>query len=508
MANPTLPFLIPIRAIDAVSGPMRRITAMLGGARMKGALANVGRGLATVRDWTKKAVLGLGAMAVAGGAAMFAIAKATADRGDALGELAEQIGFGTTALQEYQYAGQIAGVSQETMNTALLGFTKRLGEAKAGTGSLASFLGKVSPELLEQVTAAGSAEEAFGLYLDAVGGVGDETKRAALLQAAFGRGASSLGLLATRGADGIAELRGQAHEFGAVMSEEAIREAGRFDEATINMTAALGGARNMIGAQVMPILSSLMERLTGLWKKHLPAVQAAVAVAGAWMVRAFETGWQAALLLWPEVLKGVGIVQDLLAWLDPLVASIGGWGTVLAWVAGIVGGVLVAAFGAWAISVLAATWPILAIGAAIAVVAYFVVKYWDEISAVFAANFAFLEGLVTGFIDIVGGMWDWLKEKFLAFVDWLPDFDSLVPEWVRDIFGGDGADLAVDTTRRELIDRTGEALEDRRVLDQQANVSVELKGIPPGSAVKAKNTPGMGFELDTGYASPSLAGGV
>lgn len=81
---------------------------------------------------------------------------------------------------------------------------------------------------------------------------------------------------------------------------------------------------------------------------------------------------------------------------------------VLAIVAGMIGGLLVAAFIAWAVAAgtaavatIAATWPILAIGAAVGAVAYLIITHWETIKKAFQAGLDWIKknwSLIIGFL--------------------------------------------------------------------------------------------------------------
>src|SRR5690606_30868562 len=99
-----------------------------------------------------------------------------------------------------------AGVETQVLDRSMEGFARRLGEARAGTGDLASFLKKSSPAFLEQLQAATSTEDAFLLMADAIKQVEDPTDRAALAAKAFGESGAGLINLLRGGRSGVRDL--------------------------------------------------------------------------------------------------------------------------------------------------------------------------------------------------------------------------------------------------------------------------------------------------------------
>ena len=86
-------------------------------------------------------------LGVAGAAGFVTLGKNALDTADKIGKTADMIGIGTDALQEYRHAAKLSGVEQATLDNGLGAFTKRLGEARAGTGALVTYLNKYDQEM-------------------------------------------------------------------------------------------------------------------------------------------------------------------------------------------------------------------------------------------------------------------------------------------------------------------------------------------------------------------------
>lgn len=92
--------------------------------RVSGAYSNftgqVGKSVTTLRN---ASIAAIGA-----GTAMVGLTNKVASTGDAVAKTSRAIEFNAQAYQEYQFAADRVGVSQETFNQSLLAFGKRLGE--------------------------------------------------------------------------------------------------------------------------------------------------------------------------------------------------------------------------------------------------------------------------------------------------------------------------------------------------------------------------------------------
>ena len=105
---------------------------------------------------------------------------------NSIGKLSGAIGVGTATLQELRYAAGLAGVSTGQLDGAMVAFSKRVGEARSGTGTLITLLKKMDPALLANVQAARTVDEAFDIIIRRAFALGNTLDRNALL-AAFGR---------------------------------------------------------------------------------------------------------------------------------------------------------------------------------------------------------------------------------------------------------------------------------------------------------------------------------
>lgn len=158
-------------------------------------------------------------------------ARRALDAADATAKVADSIGLTTTALQEWRVAAQLAGVDQAKFDSALQAFTKRMGELRAGTGALTTFLNKYDETLLQNLRNTQSAEEGLDIFLRTLAETSNELDRAALAGAAFGRGAGAQMVVLTRdGAEAMNAMRRSASELGLVLSQDLLRTAEQIND--------------------------------------------------------------------------------------------------------------------------------------------------------------------------------------------------------------------------------------------------------------------------------------
>ncbi|WP_299591703.1 phage tail tape measure C-terminal domain-containing protein [uncultured Microbulbifer sp.] len=147
--------------------------------------------------------------------------KSFLDATDQLAKMARTVGISVQELQALEHISERAGISTEQLNTALRGFAVRVGEARAGTGSLASSLGRINPLALKNIVNAKNQSEALGALANAISGAKDETDKLAIASAAFGTRNSELVRVFGEGAEVLQQTVDETNKkMGAFNTEQ------------------------------------------------------------------------------------------------------------------------------------------------------------------------------------------------------------------------------------------------------------------------------------------------
>lgn len=534
MANKSFIFSAIFRAIDQVTAPVRGITrgvtamtapvrraglafrgmADAGGlGRITGAVGGLGNSVKGLSGHLSGAA---GTIGLIGGAASIAgITKLTtgyAHAGDTIAKFSRQAGLTAEAYQELKFAADRSGVEAQEFDTSMEQLNKRLGEAKAGTGSLVTFLDKTSPALLRQLKAAKSNEEAFALLTTAMERIDDPSKRAALAAAAFGRGGLAMTNMMAGGGAEIDKLRKEAQRLGLVIGTDKANEAEGFVDSITNLTAASQGLSNVLGGRLLPVIQPLIDGLT----EWIVVNRELITTNVTGVVQRFAeflggVDWAGVWGSIERVSYAVGDFVDMIGGLDNaligLVAVANG-PLILALVS--VGGALVK-LGA----VFLAT-PIGAAVAGIAAAAYLIYDNWGGIVAFFeekiaGVSAAFDNGFINGVLRVLEEFnpVTIMAEAMNGLIAYLTGFDlgaiisnkimgavSMLPDWARRLMGiGDG-NLAVQATGAPAGQPGGTAAiaGAGRGRDAEANVTVRFENAPRGTRVESE-TKGAGLDL-------------
>ncbi len=319
-----------IKAVDKVTRPVRRMSRALGGM-MTRALRRVGRA-------ARSAAIGLGRMAakgaLLGGTAALAVTggilkmvDATQKQLDVMGKFVRRSGISVTAYQELRHAADLAGVSNEAFDKSLEKFTRNLGDAKAGIGTLQAILKKNAPVFLEQLKNTDSVGDAFELMVAAMGEIKDPAERASLAAAAFGRSGAAMTLMLEGGTEQLRRHRKEAHELGLVMGTDATKAAEDYVDATTRLKGAIKGVVLQMSIGLGPWLTKTADRM----RRYVVANRALIAqkleTVFRKLVEVFKAlGKWIASVDWSQVIEDV---RSFVTWISDGIKAVGGFKNVL-----------------------------------------------------------------------------------------------------------------------------------------------------------------------------------
>lgn len=140
--------------------------------------------------------------------------------------------------------------------------------AQQGTTPTLSEAGKALKELgVETSTTSGelrSEEEVFADTITALQSMTNETERARYASLIFGKSGTELAALLNTSAADTQALKDEAHEYGMIMSNEAVAASATFEDSLTKMNNTMTGLKNnMIGA-LLPSVTHIMDAFTDL----------------------------------------------------------------------------------------------------------------------------------------------------------------------------------------------------------------------------------------------------
>jgi len=239
------------------------------GTAIKEAIKNAAKTSVKVAA-TSIAAVGTASVAAAAGA--FKLASDAGEAADELLTLSAQTGITTEELQEMQYASEFVDVPLETMTGSMAKLTKNMSGAKDGTGTAAEAFKTLGVSITDSNGELLSNQDVWASTLDALGNVANETERDALAMSLFGKSAQDLNPLIKAGSDELARLGEEAHTMGAVLSDESLASAGKFDDMLQKVKASATGAATQLGVAVMPAVSTVLSAVTDIMPQIATAI--------------------------------------------------------------------------------------------------------------------------------------------------------------------------------------------------------------------------------------------
>lgn len=213
-----------------------------------------------VKKAAKVGAAAVGAITAASSLAAGAIyknAKASAQYGDSVDKMSQKVGMSAEAYQEWDYVMQISGTEMASMTTGLKTLTNKFDEAKSGTKSSVEMFEKLglSMEDIKDL----SREDLFGTVISQFQQMEDSTERAALANDFFGRSGQELIPLFNTTVEETQKLKKEARDYGAVMSNDAVKASATFNDRLTRMSKAMSGVKNTISSNFLPGLTQIIE---------------------------------------------------------------------------------------------------------------------------------------------------------------------------------------------------------------------------------------------------------
>ncbi len=216
-------------------------------------------------------------VAVFGVAAIGRFISNTLSMTDSIGKFADRIGITTTALQEYRFAFDIAGVEQKKLDKGLLEIGKRLAQARVGTGSMVTILGRLDKQLFETLKATKNNNEALEVMFEALGNAKDQATKLALADAAFGGPGLKMTSAFVKGTAAFKATIAEGRRLNLFLSDRLVRTAEKVNDEFNIASRAIGINFKRAFLNVAPVLSSFARFMAEQMPKALRATRSAVA---------------------------------------------------------------------------------------------------------------------------------------------------------------------------------------------------------------------------------------
>jgi hypothetical protein len=195
----------------------------------------------------------LAASALVGG--LVALTKGVADQVDQLAKQSIALGVSAQSLQELRHAANLSGVATGELDGAIMKLNRNLGEAANGNKILVEAFQKLDVPVKNADGSVRSADEALGQLADSFKNLRNPAERTKLVMDVFGKSGAKLIPMLEQGADGIAKMRAEVAELGAVVGDDFAGAAQEMNDNLARMQLATFGLKTRLANLLVPALS-------------------------------------------------------------------------------------------------------------------------------------------------------------------------------------------------------------------------------------------------------------
>lgn len=192
---------------------------------------------------------------IASGAAVATFAlKQTIDRLDGINDAAERIGTSVEGLSALQYAAQLSADSAQYLEGGLIKLSRAAVDGNDAFKAMGVNVKDSNGKIKDAVALFDEVAEKFKGYSEG-------PEKAALAIELFGKSGAELIPLLNLGSKGLAEMRSEAEQLGAIISTDTAKAAGDFNDTLDKMVIGGKGVFTMVAADLLPSMNSLSEQM-------------------------------------------------------------------------------------------------------------------------------------------------------------------------------------------------------------------------------------------------------
>lgn len=232
------------------------------------------RGLDTIDRKSKFIQKGLAATAktatVAFTAVSVAVGVSTA-RIDRLVKTSEKLGISSEFLQKFRFAAEQVGIRTETADMALQRFSRRVAEARKGTGEAKDTLTQLGIALFDSSGKARAVEEVLFDVADAMSQTEDASEMVRQSFKFFDSEGVALVALMKNGSEAMKEFFNDAENLGAVLTTQSAKGVADFADEMTRLKTLVGGLADNFTASLAPALEIIVEDFVAFIQEQVKA---------------------------------------------------------------------------------------------------------------------------------------------------------------------------------------------------------------------------------------------
>lgn len=191
-----------------------------------------------------------------------ALSDLTLEQASAAGEIQDlsmQTGLSTEAVQRYQYACDLIGVSFDTVASSQAKMIQSMADVQSGSETATATWNQLGIEVMNADGSLRNAEDVFLEAIDILGQIENATQRDAVSMEIFGRSAQDLNPLIVQGTDAFQALCDEASKVGAVLTDVQLEALAGVDDALIRFNERLDAGEKAMALKFTPALQAFFD---------------------------------------------------------------------------------------------------------------------------------------------------------------------------------------------------------------------------------------------------------
>lgn len=178
------------------------------------------------------------------------------NHGDMIDKQSQKMGISAKAYQEWAYALNLSGASIDDLNRGLRTWQQAVGDedATAKLGDAFSKLGMDAEKAIKQLESGENLDNLLDQVLYSLADY-EGSDGGAIAEALFGKNATQLNALLNQTAQEIRNAKEEANDLGLIMTDEEVKNAAAYMDATTRLEGALNGIKEAFAADILPLLT-------------------------------------------------------------------------------------------------------------------------------------------------------------------------------------------------------------------------------------------------------------
>lgn len=227
-----------------------------------GKLKKVGQIAKDVGKAMAAAMAAIGTAAIAAGKKLWDMSNDVASAGDAIDKTSQKIGISAEAYQEWDYVFQRCGADVNGLQTGMKKLSGVISDAASGSSSAADKLAAVGLSI-EDLNGK-SQEQQLSIVIAALQDMEAGAERTTAANDLLGKSAVDMAAVLNMSAEETQALIDEAHDYGMVMSNEAVAASATFEDSLTKLQGTMGGLKNRMVGELLPGISMIMDGLSDL----------------------------------------------------------------------------------------------------------------------------------------------------------------------------------------------------------------------------------------------------